>query len=150
MVIVYDKIMLVLCIVTLVLIVFGLFEFWLLSIIFMLMLIIILMVKVSSEKKIEKVDKDRGRLISLVTERLDSISGKVEDAKTNINRSVFVLENRIAEVKHSYETEMEDSYRELAKKIFDVENKLGAIKKTLGAAYGTLDERLHSLEEDKS
>ena len=115
-------------------------------IIFMLMLIIILLVKISSEKKIEKVDKDRGRLISLVTERLDSISGKVEDAKTNINKSVFVLENRIAEVKHSYETEMEDSYRELAKKIFDVENKLSAIKKTLGAAYGTLDERLHRIE----
>ena len=147
MVIVNDKLLLILFVAALALIVLGLFDFWLISIIFMLLLIISLMLKMSADEKIEKIEKNRSRLVTLVTDRLDGISGGIDNVRNDFNKSVFALENRVSEVKHSYETEMEENYRELAKKIFDVENKLNVVKKTLGAAYGSIDERLQRLEK---
>lgn len=145
-----DGFLLALYVITLFIIVVGLFDFWLISIIFMLLLIISLVQKVSAEEKIDKLDKNRGKLITLVTERLDAISGKTEAVRNDINRNMFVMESRIAEVRHTYEKEMENYYRELARKIFDIENKLNSVKKTVGAAYGSLDERLQRVEDRRT
>ena len=142
-----DKILLALYVIVLGFIVFGLYELWLMSIIFMLFLIITILQKISIEDRVEKVDKNRSKVVALVIDNLDKISSKVEQTRGNVERSMFILENRIEEVKHTYEKEMENYYRELARKIFDVENRLNSVKKTLGAAYGSIDERLQRIEQ---
>ena len=94
----YDKIALVLYLVTLFLIVVALSQ-WEVSIVILLVLIIVLFQKISTEEKIEKVDKKRGEIINLVTERLDAFSNKTEAMKQNLNKNMFVIENRILEIR---------------------------------------------------
>jgi uncharacterized protein YlxW (UPF0749 family) len=144
----YDKMVLLLYIVTLFIIVVALSQ-WEVSIVFLLVLIIVLFQKISTEEKIEEISRNRDKIINVVTERLDSFSNKTEALKQNLNRNMFVIENRILEIRHSHEDEIEKHYRELARKIFDVENKLNAVKKTLGAAFGSLDERVKRFEKEE-
>jgi replicative DNA helicase len=122
---------------------------WEVSIVVMLVLIIVLVQKISTEGKIEEVEKKRVKSIDTVAEKLDIFSNKAEELKKNLNRNMFVIENRIFEIGHSQQNEMEKHYRELARKIFDVENKLNSVKKTLGAAVGSLDERVKRFEKEE-
>ena len=144
----YDKIVLLLYLITLFTIVVALPQ-WEIAIVMLLVLIVVLFQKISVEEKIEEVDKKRGEIIDTVTERLDIFSRKTEHMRQNMNKSMFVVQNRILDIKNSHNTEIESHYRELARKIFDVENKLNAVKKTLGSAVGSLDERVKRFEKEE-
>jgi hypothetical protein len=123
-----------------------LFNFWGLAVIMMLFLIITIVQKFSVEYRVEETNRARKNLIDLITEKLDGFSSRISDIGYNLDKHVFALENRLDEVRHSYEVDMDKNYRELAKKIFELENRLGDVKKTLGAAFGSLDERLGLVE----
>ena len=135
--------------ITLVVILIEFSSQWGLAIVMMLILVITLLVKMTSEERINDVKKDRELYINVISERLNAFSNRVEDLKSNINKNAFNIQNRIYEVEHSAQIEMESNYRDLAKKIFDLENRLGDVKKTLGAAYGSLDERLQRFEKEE-
>ena len=145
----FDRALPILYIVVLAIILIELFEFWGLAIILMLFLIITLVQKMSVESKIEETDRARKNLINLITEKLDNFSNRIGEIGYNLDKHVFALERRVDEVRHSYEIEMDRNYRELARKIFDLENRLNDVKKTLGAAFGSLDERVRKFEKEE-
>ena len=145
----FDRALPILYIVVLAIILIELFEFWGFAIILMLFLIITLVQKMSVESKIEETDRARKNLINLITEKLDNFSNRIGEIGYNLDKHVFALERRIDEVRHSYEIEMDRNYRELARKIFELENRLNDVKKTLGAAFGSLDERVRKFEKEE-
>jgi len=145
----FDRALPILYIVVLAIILIELFEFWGFAIILMLFLIITLVQKMSVESKIEETDRARKNLINLITEKLDNFSNRIGEIGYNLDKHVFALERRVDEVRHSYEIEMDRNYRELARKIFDLENRLNDVKKTLGAAFGSLDERVRKFEKEE-
>jgi len=143
----YNMAVLVLYLVTLIIVVAALSQ-WIGSIVLLLILIIVLIQKISTEEKIDDINEKRGKLIDTVSEKLDNFSNRTENLRQSLNKHMFVMENRILETRHEHETEMEKYYRELARKIFDVENRLNSVKKTLGAAFGSLDERIKRFEKE--
>lgn len=142
-----DTAILALYAITLILILVELSSQWGLAIVMMLILVITLLVKITSEERINDVKKDRELYINVISERLNSFSNKVDDLKANINKNAFNMQNRIYEVEHTAQREVESNYRDLVRKVFDLENKLGDVKRTLGAACGSLDERLQRFEK---
>ena len=145
----FDKALTVLYIIVLAMILIELFQFWGLAVILMLFLIITLVQKISIENRVGETERARKNLIDLITEKLDIFSNRISDIGYNLDKHVYALESRIEEVRHSYEIDSGRNYRELAKKIFDVENRLNDVKKTLGAAFGSLDERIGAIEKEE-
>jgi len=145
----FNRALPILYIIVLAMILIELFEFWGLAIVLMLFLLITLVQKMSVENKIEASDRARKNLIDLITEKLDRLSSRIGEIGYNLDKHVFALENRIDEVRHFYEVEMDRNYRELARKIFELENRLNDIKKTVGAAFGSLDERVRKFEKEE-
>jgi hypothetical protein len=144
-----NKALPILYIIVLGMILIELLDFWGLAVILMLFLIITLVQKIYVEAKVKETEKTRKNMIDLVTEKLDIFSNRIGDIGYNLDKHVYALENRINEARHSYEVEMDSNYRELARKIFDLENRLNEVKKTLGAAFGSLDERLSKFEKEE-
>ena len=145
----FNKALTILYIIVLAMILIELFEFWGLAVILMLFLVITLVQKISIESRVEETEKARKNMIDLITEKLDVFSNRIGEVGYNLDKHVYALESRIDEARHSYEIELDRNYRELAKKIFDVENRLNDVKKTLGAAFGSLDERVGAIEKEK-
>jgi 5-bromo-4-chloroindolyl phosphate hydrolysis protein len=145
----FNKALPILYLIVLALILIELFEFWGLATILMLFLIITLVQKIHIEAKIKETDRTRKNTIDLVTEKLDIFASRIGEIGYNLDKHVYALENRINEARHSYEVEQDRNYRELARKIFDVENRLNDVKKTLGAAFGSLDERVRKFEKEE-
>ncbi len=144
-----EKAMLVLYAIALIIIVVEVSAFWGVAITMMLVLVITLLQKMDTEGKIRDLNQKKERMLDLITERLDIFSSRLREIDQNLNRNAFNIENKIAETRHFVEDENERNYRELAKKIFDIENKLNSVKKTLGAAFGSLDERVKRFEKEE-
>ena len=142
----YDKILLVLYLIVIVIVVVELYDFWGIAIVMLLVLIITLVQKMDIVNKIEDGSRKRAEALSTVLNRIEYFSKNLFEFKQNLSRHLYGMETKIDEVRHEHEVEFEKSYRELAKKIFEIENKLTGVKKTLGAAFGSVDERLKRLE----
>lgn len=82
--------------------------------------------------------------VSELAGRVDATSQQFNDMKSSSEKSLFALENRIDEIKTDYRLELESQYRDLARKIIEIENRLLEIKKTIGAAFGSLEDRLEN------
>lgn len=82
--------------------------------------------------------------IEEVSNRVNAVSQQLGELKAGTDKNVFALETRIDEVKTDYRLELESQYRDLAKKIIDVENRLIEIRKTIGAAFGSLEDRIEN------
>ena len=142
-----DKLLLTLYVITLAIILVELFQFWGLAITMLLLLMITVVQKIIFERGMLALTNKKNSMIDLITKRLDAFSGNIETVKNDLNRHMAVIDDRITESKHQNEVELEKHYREFARKIIDIENKLNSVKKTLGAAFGSLDERLKYVEE---
>lgn len=107
-------------------------------------LMISLLSTMSLKKSVEEGKESAATKLNEIGRRVDDISRQVTETKSSTEKSVFALETRVDEVKTDYRLEMESQYRDLAKKIIDVENRLIEIRKTVGAAVGSLEDRLES------
>lgn len=145
----YDNVLLAVYFVALMLIILELSGIWSLAIVLMLVLIITLVQKINMEDYLKLEKKGRERNLNNVAESVAIISKNVEDVRYNLDKHMFVIENRIAGMRTDCDASLEKHYRELAAKIFDVENKLTATRKTLAAAFGSLDDRLQGVEDRK-
>jgi hypothetical protein len=92
----------------------------------------------------EQTNTGMNAKIGDISNKVNVITQQVNEMKSGAEKNVFALENRIDEVKTEYRIEMESQYRDLAKKIIEVENRLIEIRKTIGAAFGSLEDRLES------
>mgnify|MGYP001574728478 CR=1 FL=1 len=110
----------------------------------LLTMIIMLLNAIDSARKIEETNTGVNARIGDISNRVNVITQQLNEMKSGAEKNVFALENRIDEVKTEYRIEMESQYRDLAKKIIEVENRLIEIRKTIGAAFGSLEDRLES------
>ncbi|MFH0832127.1 MAG: hypothetical protein V1900_00170 [Candidatus Aenigmatarchaeota archaeon] len=143
----YNKLLLILYVITLAVILVEFFKIWGFAVTLMLILIIIIVQRINFEKAIDDMKKKRNQLIDIISERIDIFSERIESLRLDMNRDMVMIENRISELRNNQKAENERNYRELARKMFDIENKLNSVKKTLGAAFGSLDERVEQIEE---
>jgi len=93
-----------------------------------------------TELTIEGLQTRTGEL----AEKISAASQQFNDIKSSSEKSLFALENRIDEIKTDYRLELESQYRDLARKIIEMENRLLEIKKTIGAAFGSLEDRMEN------
>jgi len=110
----------------------------------LLTMIIMLLNAIDSVRKMEQTNTGMNAKIGDISNKVNVITQQVNEMKSGAEKNVFALENRIDEVKTEYRIEMESQYRDLAKKIIEVENRLIEIRKTIGAAFGSLEDRLES------
>ena len=144
----YDKVLLMLYVIVIVIVFLELHELWGIAAIVLLFLVIFLVQKINIEDKLGKYSKKREEILDNIMNRIELFSKNLDELKYNLNKHLFAVETRIDELRHDHEIEIEKNYRELAKKIFEIENRLNGVKKTLGSALGSLDERLRNIEKD--
>ena len=100
------------------------------------------------QEKFEKSSKRQKELLEIMNDKLLDFSQKVNKIKTDINREMFIIENKLSEERVNYQKDMDMQYRDLTRKIVDIENKLNKIKKTVGAGLGITEERLNKIETE--
>lgn len=134
----------VLYILTIIFVISQIFGFPGLLLAVLLVMIISLLNTIELARRLEENAASANTKIGEISGRLDAISQQVGEIMAEGEKKVFALENRIDEVKTDYRLELESQYRDLAKKIIDVENRLIDIRKTIGAAFGSLEDRLEN------
>ncbi len=114
----------------------------------LLLLIVILLGKINARSEVSRLKEGITEKLDAITSKIDAIP-KTDGIKESFNRDLLFLDSKVNELRNEYTVEMEKQYRELARKIAEVENGLGEIRRTLGAAFGTLEERLESVEHEE-
>lgn len=113
----------------------------------LLILIITLVAKIDAKSESAKLRESLTAKLDSITVKIDSIP-KTEDIKESFNRDIMFLDRKISELRNEYTVELEKQYRELARKILEVENSISEIRRTVGAAFGPLEERLEERGEE--
>ncbi|MFC2143050.1 hypothetical protein ACFLQN_01480 [Candidatus Aenigmatarchaeota archaeon] len=147
----YNIALIILYIAVLAIIVITFSDVFLLGITLIIIIIITFIQKMHMEDSFDKQKQKRKRFIFLLSEKIDSISHTIERVGNDFNSTSSVLasnfNDRVNEFTNEIQTESEKQYRDLARKILESENKINEVKKNLGIAYGSLDERLRGIEE---
>ncbi|MFH0949037.1 MAG: hypothetical protein V1802_00955 [Candidatus Aenigmatarchaeota archaeon] len=87
-----------------------------------------------TETRVDEIKKN----ISKTTKNKNAVSTKTLAKK---------IKNLKEELKKEYAEDIGSRYNDILTKIFETEMKLDDVKKNLGIAYGSLDERVRSLED---
>ncbi|MBI2971194.1 MAG: hypothetical protein HYY37_02105 [Candidatus Aenigmarchaeota archaeon] len=143
-----DAFLLALYIVAVLFVLYQFMSLWPLAIALLLLLLIMLIQKLHLDRKLEVELAGRRNVLSRIEERMDAFARGIEAVRVELNRSMFVIGSRLTELESS-KSEMRSSNEMLATKLIEIENKLTSIKKTLGAAFGSLDDRIHLMEEQE-
>jgi len=117
----------VLNIVTIIIILTGMLDFWIFGITFLLLMLIVLVERLETKEKIKKMEKSdtlRRRQIEILIQRLADFSDKIDDIKIELKKNMFAVENRMFWEKRDYEKSLKEIYRSLVKKINDLENRI--------------------------
>ena len=133
-----DMLMFPIYIIALAMIILFLRNIWELSITLMLILAITVLHKILSDKEIVKMKRNRSRLIDLITEKLDIFSSSIEQVRYDIAGHYKNFEEKT--------TALEKHYGQLTERMIDIENRVHEVRKTLGAAVGSLEERFKEEE----
>ena len=113
----------------------------------LLLLIAILLGKINTKTEVSRLKEGITEKLDAITSKIDAIP-KTDDIKESFNRDIMFLDRKISELRNEYTVELEKQYRELARKILEVENSVGEIRRTVGAAFGSLEERLGERDEE--
>lgn len=146
----YDGILLGLYALALVVIAVELFSMVALTVVIILLMVMIVVQKVGLEKMIKSVKSEHNKKLDEILSKVEDVSKRTESFKDDMNRQVVFVDNKIGEVKHLVEVEMNNTYIEISRKVAEIEERLNDLKQGFAAAIGSLDERLHSTEEEKA
>ena len=146
-----DVILIILYIIVLAIVVLTFSDVFLLGITLLIILVITFVQKIYVEDEFLKQKKRRQRFVLLISEKIDTISNSIEKVGSDFKKATEEVgdrfNNRIDNFQREVQGESEKQYRDLARKILESENKINEVKKNLGIAYGSLDERLRGIEE---
>ncbi|MBI4896506.1 MAG: hypothetical protein HY832_03065 [Candidatus Aenigmarchaeota archaeon] len=124
-------------------------ELMLIVYVILLMLILYKMALTATmHETVIETKRDNHELTTLLSAKLDGIADGVEQTRKDLNRTMFVVMNRIEGVRLETKIKQEDQYRELVKSIISVENKVTTLRKTLEAAYESIDNRIKKVEDE--
>ncbi len=142
----YDGILVALYILALVVIVVELLSMVALTVVIILLIAMVVVQKVGLEKSIKYLEGERNKRLDDIIAKIEEVSKKTENFKEDFNRQVVFVDNKVAEVRHFVETEMQNFYGDLSRKISELEDRLADAKQTFAAAVGSLDERIQNVE----
>ncbi len=125
-------------IIVLAMIIFFLGSLWELSIVLMLMLAITVIHKILTDRELSQAKKSREKIIDIITEKLEVFSMGIESVRQDIAERYKDFDLRTATI--------EKNYTDLTTRVIDIENRVHEVRKTLGAAVGSLEERLNEKE----
>ncbi|MBI5347555.1 MAG: hypothetical protein HZB66_03020 [Candidatus Aenigmarchaeota archaeon] len=128
---------------------------WEVAVLALIIVTITLIQKIRMDEELEESRSKRARLIEIMTGSLDEISKKISDASADLRKQAFSVEakimnhvaEKISEERDRWKADIEGSYRELVRKIVDVENKHNSLKRTVGAGFGALEDRIKGVEK---
>lgn len=141
-----DAILVILYLAVLVLIIIEFSGLWALATALLIILIISSLQKSYFEGLYKKIKDEKEELFENINDKLDLFSNGIEAVRKQMEQNSTDLDNRLTDMQDSYSRDIEKTYRDLTGKIVEIENKLGVVKRTLGAAYGAIDERINKLE----
>jgi len=118
-----------------------------LAITLLLILVAILVQKFHNDEMFS-INEKKNKILEKLLYRLAIIQKSVSEISFSIKSMNRDAIEKIEELRHDYQVEMEKQYRDLARKMIDLENKLNNIKKNLGIAYSSIDERLRRIEDE--
>lgn len=119
-------------------IVYFLGNLWELSVILMLILSITVIHKIFADRDMNEMRKNREKVINVVTEKLDIFSSAVDRIRQDISGHYKTFEEKTSN--------LERNYTNLTERVIDIENRVHEVRKTLGAAVGSLEERIREEE----
>lgn len=114
----------------------------------LIIMIITLLGKIDAKTETSKLKESLTEKLDSITQKVDAIP-KTDEIRESFRRDIQFVDGKISELRNEYTVELEKQYRELARKILEVENSIGEIRRTLGAAFGSLEERLESVEHEE-
>lgn len=145
----YDGVLIALYILVLAVLVIKLFSMVALTIVIVLLIVMIAVQKTGLEKMIKNLESEKNTKLDEIISKIDDVSRKTENFKEDLNRQVVFVDNKIGEVKHFVETEMNSAYSELARKVLEFEERLSEVRQNMASAIGSMDERLQNMEKEE-
>ena len=143
----YDGILLGLYVLVLVVIAIELFSMVSLTVVIVLLMVMIIVQKIGLEKMIKSVENEKNKKLDEILAKIEDVSKHAESFKDDMSRQVVFVDNKIGEVRHLVEVEMNNTYIEMSRKVAEIEERLNELKQGFAAAVGSLDERLHNTEK---
>ncbi len=143
----FEKFFAIIFTITALLIIFTLSSYFTLAITLLLILVAILVQKFHNDEMFS-INEKKNKIVEKLLYRLAIIQKSVSEISFSIKSMNRDAIEKIEELRHDYQVEMEKQYRDLARKMIDLENKLNNIKKNLGIAYSSIDERLRRIEDE--
>ncbi len=142
----HEKLLLVLYAAITVFVAVEFFDLWNLAVVLLGIVAAMVVQKISSDKKIRSVEGSRGRLIDVISQRIDVFSGGIDSLKRDFSKNIEFLDNKINVVNDIYQGEMKKGYSEISGRISILEQKLERVREAIDSSYMSLDSRLAEVE----
>ena len=123
------------------------FDLWNLSVVLLGIVAAMVVQKISSDRKIRNVDGDRGKLIDIISQRIDVFSGSIDSLRRDFSRSIEFLDNKINVVNNIYQGDMKKGYSDISGRVSMIEQKLDKVGEAVDNVYTSLDSRLANVEK---
>jgi len=111
--------------------------------------VVLLMVvqKIGLENLINSKEDERNRKLDDVRAKVDAVSSKVDTHRDDFNRQIVFVDNKVSEVRHFVDVEVNNAYNDLTRRLGGMEDKINEIRQLFSAAVGSLDERVQEVEQ---
>src|SRR3989344_4334282 len=143
----HEKILVVLYAAITVFVAVEFFHLWNLSVVLLGIVAAMVVQKISSDRKIRNVDGDRGKLIDIISQRIDVFSGSIDSLRRDFSRSIEFLDNKINVVNNIYQGDMKKGYSDISGRVSMIEQKLDKVGEAVDNVYTSLDSRLANVEK---
>ena len=143
----YDGILIALYILVLVLIAKELFSMVALTVVIVLLMALIMVQRFGLENLIKSREGERNKKLDDLLVKVEEISKKTDNFKDDVNRQIIFVDNKVADLRHFFEVEIQNFYSDLLRKMAAIEDRLGDVKQTVASAVGSLDERIQDVEK---
>src|SRR3989338_1627044 len=138
----YEGILVALYILVLAVIAIELFSQIALTVVIVLLIVMIAVQKAGLEKPIRSFRDEKDKKLDDILSKVEEVSKKADNFKEDLGRQVVFVDNRVADVRHFVENEIQNVYAEISKRLAELEERLKESKETLASAVGSLDARI--------
>ncbi len=143
----YDFVLVALYLLILAVIAIELFNMVAITVVFVLMILVVILQKVGLQDLIDSLRLGTDKRIEEISQKVDLIAMKADEIKSDVNRQLSFVDNKMADMRHLMDIEIGNSYNELSRKLAIIEDRLNDVKQIFSAAVGSMDERLKNVED---
>ncbi|HLC77154.1 MAG TPA: hypothetical protein VJH04_03025 [archaeon] len=147
----YDGVLIALYILALIVVARTFFDTIGLTIVIVLLILMMVVQKSGLEKMIKSVERDKDNKLGEILAKVDDVAKKVDNFKDDVNRQVVFVDNKVADLRHFVEVEVQSVHGELSRQVVALEDRLNELKQSMSSAVGSLDDRIRveEIKEEK-